>query len=47
MFCVQENLSGGVVGDVVAELRNLGVRVPPDPQLELVSVFDANLSACS
>ncbi|XP_063874721.1 cadherin-89D-like [Scylla paramamosain] len=36
-FYIQENLSGGVVGDVVAALRNIGVRVPPDPQLELVS----------
>ncbi|XP_050737867.1 cadherin-89D-like [Eriocheir sinensis] len=36
-FSIQENLSGGVVGDVVAALRNLSVRVPPDPQFELVS----------
>ncbi|XP_042230761.1 cadherin-89D-like [Homarus americanus] len=36
-FTIQENLSGGVVGDVVAALRSMGARIAPDPQFELVS----------
>nr|XP_053655988.1 cadherin-89D-like isoform X2 [Cherax quadricarinatus] len=36
-FTIQENLSGGLVGNVVAALRNAGARVAPDPQFELVS----------
>ncbi|XP_045608618.2 cadherin-89D [Procambarus clarkii] len=36
-FTIQENLSGGVVGDVVAALRSIGARIAPDPQFELVS----------
>lgn len=34
----QENLSGGVVGDLIAALRAAGARLAPDPQFELVCV---------
>ncbi|XP_064090061.1 cadherin-89D-like isoform X2 [Macrobrachium nipponense] len=36
-FTIQENLSGGLVGDLMLALRNMGVRLAPDPQFELVS----------
>ncbi|XP_068218882.1 cadherin-89D [Palaemon carinicauda] len=36
-FTIQENLSGGLVGDLMLALRNMGVRLSPDPQFELVS----------
>ncbi|KAK7066000.1 hypothetical protein SK128_019625 [Halocaridina rubra] len=36
-FTIQENLSGGLVGDVMLALRNMGIRIAPDPQFELVS----------
>lgn len=42
VFISQENLSGGVVGDLIAALRAAGARLAPDPQFELVCalVFD-------
>ncbi|XP_071543668.1 cadherin-89D [Panulirus ornatus] len=36
-FTIQENLAGGVVGDLLAALRAIGARIAPDPQFELVS----------
>lgn len=38
VFILQENLSGGVVGDLIAALRAAGARLAPDPQFELVCV---------
>ncbi|XP_042858064.1 cadherin-89D-like [Penaeus japonicus] len=36
-FSVQENVAGGLVGDLVTALRDVGARIASDPQFELVS----------
>ncbi|XP_037801284.1 cadherin-89D-like [Penaeus monodon] len=36
-FSVQENVAGGLVGDLETALRDVGARIASDPQFELVS----------